>query len=454
MRKQQLPETVADLEKHVSITIFSTTTPGIHGDLKIHPEDFVVCEITPIGRVLSVNEQIEPGEKKGNPPKRPYTLIDVVKRNEDTILAAEKIAQKLKIESYRVSWAGLKDNRAITSQRMTIQGNYSQKLSSLEFDTFFIKNIRFLKKPIKLGDLWGNKFDIIMRNIKNMEEETLKETTSNFMSQIAEFGFPNYYGLQRFGSIRPNSHLVGKYLFLLDYQKAVEEFLYATYPPEHDIVKVCRTDLKKTQDFQTALQNFPEGLYYERLLIRHLSKKPNDFMGAIQRLPRPLVNLLMSSYQSYLFNCAISVRMNKIGNLIQPKTNDIICLLMSENGLTTPLRYSYTKWKKPHLMKALETDRARILCPILGYETKLTNSHFAKIYSKILKKERFKLEYFKNGKQLRSYDFRGSYRSIIVKPKDLHIASNRDKHKSTLRINFSLPKGTYATMLLRELSKH
>jgi len=213
MRNQRKPESVSDLEKYVAISTYTTTTPGIRGDLKVYPEDFIVCEITPTGRILSVNEQIKSGEKKGNPPKRPYTLIDVVKRNEDTILAAEKIAQKLHIESNRVSWAGLKDNRAITSQRMTIQGDYLHKLSSLNFDTFFIKNIGYLKKPIKLGDLWGNKFDILMRNIKDLNEEALLKITSQFMNQIAKFGFPNYYGLQRFGSIRPNSHLVGKYIF-------------------------------------------------------------------------------------------------------------------------------------------------------------------------------------------------------------------------------------------------
>ncbi len=73
------------------------------------------------------------------PPKTSYTQIDVIKKNEDTILAAEKIASRLNIDSNFVSWAGLKDNRAITVQRMTIKGDYRHKIANLEFDNFFIK---------------------------------------------------------------------------------------------------------------------------------------------------------------------------------------------------------------------------------------------------------------------------------------------------------------------------
>ena len=75
------------------LSTFSTTTPSIHGDLKIHPEDFIVCEITPVGRILSVNEPNYTESQGPRSSKISYTLIDVVKRNEDTILAAEKIAE-------------------------------------------------------------------------------------------------------------------------------------------------------------------------------------------------------------------------------------------------------------------------------------------------------------------------------------------------------------------------
>lgn len=454
MRKRQQPSTLADLENYVGISTFSTTTSSVQGDLKVRPEDFIVCEITPTGRILSIHEQPY-GESRGSrSAKLRYTQIDVVKRNEDTILAAEKIANTLHIDPNYVSWAGLKDNRAITAQRMTIKGDYSQKLMESRFETLFLKHIKHVKRPIKLGDLWGNKFEITVRNIANISESELKITTSEFRKQIAQNGFPNYYGLQRFGSIRPNSHLVGKYLFLMNYQKAVEEFLYATYPPEHEIVKACRKELQDSQDFKTALKNFPEGLFYERLLIKHLLMKPDDYFGALKRIPHPLINLLMSSYQSYLFNRAISQRMNKIGNLFEPKRNDLISLLLDENGLTTPVRYNYTKWKKRYLNKALEMDRARIMCPILGYDSKLKDNYFKSTYSHILRKEKFKLEYFKNGRQLKAYDFRGSYRAIIVKPKNLQVeAEFENRLKPIVHMRFSLPKGTYATMLIRELSK-
>ncbi|MHA1110591.1 MAG: tRNA pseudouridine(13) synthase TruD [Promethearchaeota archaeon] len=455
MKKNQHLISLSDLEKHVGISTFSTTTPSIHGDLKVRPEDFIVSEITPVGRILTVNEPNYAESQGPRSSKISYTLIDVVKRNEDTILAAEKIARKLKIDSNYISWAGLKDNRAITAQRMTIKGDHRQKLMELHLDTLFVKNIHYSKKPIKLGALWGNKFEIILRNIEDFEKNEFTTITTNFQKQIAKNGFPNYYGLQRFGSIRPNSHLVGKYVFLMDYKSAVEEFLYSTYPPEHEIVKICRKELQDTQNFEKALKDFPGGLYYERLMIKHLAKRPDDYFGALKRIPRPLLNLLMSSYQSYLFNIAVSQRMRKIGNLTEPKPNDMISLLLEENGLTTPVRYTYKKWKKTYLKKVLEMDRARVMCPIVGYDSKLKDSYFKKTYSRILRRENFKVEYFKNGKELKAYDFRGAFRPIIVKPKDLHVIPQFDKRlKPIIQMRFSLPKGTYATMLMRELTKY
>ena len=146
--------------------------------------------------------------------------------------------------------------------------------------------------------------------------------------------------------------------------------------------------------------------------------------------------------------------MAEYGNLIDPKNNDTISLLLDENGLTTPVRYSYISWKKSHLKRVIKMDRARILCPIIGYDTKLQENFFKKIYSKILRKEKFKLEYFKNGKELKAYDFRGSYRSLVVKPRDLHVDTEVDNRmKPIIHMRFSLPKGTYATMLIRELTK-
>jgi tRNA pseudouridine13 synthase len=454
MKKKQDLTTLSGLENHVGISTFTTTTPGINGDLKVRPEDFIVCEIDPNGRILTITEPKYPETKGPRTSKISYTLFDIVKRNEDTILAAQKIAHKFNLDPNYLSWAGLKDNRAITVQRMTIKGDFRKKLSETNFDTFFIKNIHYSKKPIKLGDLWGNKFQIILRNISNLDKNELDAITADFKSQIAQKGFPNYYGLQRFGSIRPNSFLVGKYMFLMEYKKAVEEFLYSTYPSEHEIVKICRKQLRDTQDFQKAYSDFPEGLYYERLMIKHLMYKSEDYFGALKRIPRPLLNLLMSSYQSYLFNMAVSERMEQIGNLTEPKRNDIISLLLGENGLKTPVRYTYQKWKKPYLRKVLEMDCARILCPILGYDTKLKDNYFKRTYSRILRKESFKLEYFKNGKELKSYDFRGSFRATIVKPRDLQVLPHyKNKLNPIIEMRFSLPKGTYATMLIRELTK-
>ena len=69
-----------------------------------------------------------------------------------------------------------------------------------------IGNVTIAKKQIQLGDLWGNEFNIMLRDVRNESaavvlpaEQTLNHISAKF-DRLKEIGFPNYFGSQRMGN--------------------------------------------------------------------------------------------------------------------------------------------------------------------------------------------------------------------------------------------------------------
>lgn len=73
-------------------------------------------------------------------------------------------------------------------------------------------NERFYKRLTKdngvnLGDLSGNRFKIVIRDVKEKSDELIRSAIDSLKSN----GFINYFGLQRFGnSAESPTHLIGK----------------------------------------------------------------------------------------------------------------------------------------------------------------------------------------------------------------------------------------------------
>ena len=107
------------------------------------------------------------------------------------------------------------------------------------------------------------------------------------------------------------------------------------------------------------------------------------------------------------------------------------------------------------LKKLIQLEKATILCPVIGYETILSEGYFGPIYRKILKKEKFSKDLFQQS-SLSSLQYKGTERPIFIKPMlfSMKFVKKTKKNKTDLaRLEFMLPKGTYATMLVREFIK-
>ncbi len=444
-----------EVEKIVGIKVFSTSRiNGIQGTIKNRYKDFIVKEITYTGHILEINEDYAPTSYSIE-SKDKYTTFNLVKINKDTFEAVRLICHALGIAPKALGYAGLKDKRAITVQQASIKGNHVEKLRKLKLHDIFIRNINPSKYPVKLGNNWGNHFEITIRNIEHIGNE--KKRIEELLAVLRLHGFPNYYGLQRFGTFRPNSHLLGRFILENDFKKAFDEFVIATYSSELPQSQSVREDLRKTGDLEKAYNSFPKSLNYERNMIRYLLDNPGDYEGAINHLPKYLIKLLISSFQSYLFNKMISLRHKKGIFLTKPIKGDVFNILDDVNGNKTQIKYIYNGLYDKFLQEASELNRAKIILPLIGYNTNL--DEFPSIKSlilEILDNEGISSDIFTN-KLLETYEFKGSFRPIITKPLGLKILEYAKddlfQNRYKLKIEFSLQKGSYATLLLREIIK-
>ncbi|MBY9019620.1 MAG: tRNA pseudouridine(13) synthase TruD [Candidatus Lokiarchaeota archaeon] len=444
-----------EIEKIVGIEVFSSSEyEGIQAIIKKRYKDFIVKEVIHSGKVLELKENFSP-IYFSNDNKDNYTQFNLIKINKDTFEAIRLISKALGIPPNSIGYAGLKDKRSISIQTASIRGNYVEKLKNLKLDDIYIRNIFPSKNPVKLGNNWGNQFVITLRNIKHMPDQMNK--IEALFKYLRNYGFPNYFGLQRFGTFRPNSHLIGRFILENQFKKAFEEFVINVYATELPQSQKIRAELAKTGDLNKAFNSFPVSLGYERTMIKYLLDNPGDYEGAINHLPKYLIKLLISSFQSYLFNKMVSLRVHQGNSLYDPVKGDAICILDEENGGITQIKYIYGGLYDEYLQEARKLNRAKIIIPLIGYNTDLDEFPYMKsLFLEIIKNEHISLNIFKN-KLLEIYDFKGSFRTIMTKPMGLKLLEysidNLYPNKYKMKIEFSLQKGSYATLFLREIIK-
>ncbi len=445
----------SELEKFVGIQIYSTfELKGIGGVYKNSYKDFVVQEITENGNVLGFRKDKQLSTTD-NYSKYKYTTFNLVKVNRDTFDAVRLISKALKIPVDKIEYSGLKDKCSLSVQRISIPGNFVDRLKKLNIRDVFIRDISLSKRSIRLGSNWGNKFTITIRNVEKKSKN--KKNIEKSLFKIKQSGFPNYYGLQRFGTFRPNSHLIGRYLLENKFKEAYNEFILNTYSTESELSRNVRIELRDTANLEKALEQFPKSLNYERQILKYLINNPGDYEGAMRHLPSYLIKLILSSFQSYLFNKLLSLRVKKGHSLFKPANGDVISILDDMDGQLTQIKYIFGGSYDTYLKEALNLKRASIVIPLVGYDSNLDEFPLMQsLLLDILEEEQISPSIFHHD-LLKDHDFKGSYRSMLVRPKDLNLIEIEPddifQNKQKVKIEFSLSKGSYATMLLREIMK-
>ncbi|MQL85899.1 hypothetical protein Taro_018426 [Colocasia esculenta] len=225
-----------------------------------------------------------------------FLRFHLYKENKDTQEALGVIGKMLGIQQRSFGFAGTKDKRAVTTQRVTVFKQHAKKLAALNNRLIGIKigDFHYVKEGLVLGQLSGNQFTIVLRGIVADSDDTIKVAAG----ALGRKGFINYYGLQRFGSGSIPTHLIGAALLRGEWKVAIRE---------------AREYYKESGDVEGTLKQLPRYLVAERAILYCLKKCPGNNLQALKAIPRPLRMMYVHSYQSYLWNHAATMRVQKYG---------------------------------------------------------------------------------------------------------------------------------------------
>ncbi len=397
--------------------------PGIGGRIKVFPEDFVVIE-EPLPSVFE-------GKK--------HAVFLLKKRNWDTMTAIKEIAKRAGISYRDIGFAGTKDRHAVTYQYISVPADAKDKVESVQIRDVELKFVSY-GRFIKLGHLLGNRFRIIVRDVDEKAFERAKEIVGELREKG---GFPNYFGYQRFGERRVVNHLVGRLLLQRKFEEAARLFLgHTDGRMEGD---EARRNFWETGDVNRALEEFPRFLRYERTLL-YIYKKTGSWKRAFLSLPLPVMRIFIHAYQSYLFNLYLSRRMEELP-LNEALVGDIV--VQVKGGIPYRDRtYRVTETNRAFVNEKIKKNRAMVSGPLFGFAMRRAKGLPGRLEEEILEEEGLNLETFK--KLPKPMAEPGGRRELLIRPLGLTYGYIP---KTGMCFRFFLPKGVYATSVLREIMK-
>ncbi|MCL1810979.1 MAG: tRNA pseudouridine(13) synthase TruD [Methanomassiliicoccaceae archaeon] len=419
-------------EADVGMSFYISDVNGTGGRLKKEPEDFIVKEISD-GPEPAANGR--------------FVIAEVTSRNWETNRLVRLLSRSLGISREKVGFAGTKDKRAVTTQLMSFECPLDM-MERIALKDIEIKDPYTAKKGIQIGDLKGNSFAIKVKEC-DVPESDIPDILEAVSSRVKDAGgFPNYFGVQRFGVARPITHKVGESIIRGDLEGAVRCYVSdpATFGDED--VAAVRRSLSEEDDWSSLLKEMPDSLSFEKIMVEHVVSNPGDWKGAIGKLPKNLQMMFVHAYQSYLFNKMLSGRMGMGLPLNGPVIGDVVIPLdankipLHENPVIT------TKNNIDLAARQVRSGRAFVTISLFGSESKIPEGEMGEIERSVIEKEGITSNDF-IVPDLPYCSSKGSRREVLCPVSGL----SHEIIEGGYEMSFSLPKGNYATCLLREYMK-
>ncbi|KAM7128267.1 pseudouridylate synthase PUS7L isoform 2-T2 [Ciconia maguari] len=396
-----------------------------------------------------------------------YTAFTLQKENLETLEAIGFLAAELGVLPSDFSYTGIKDKKAITYQPMVVKKVTPERLkeigSKMENKGMRIHNIHSACQHLRLGQLKGNHFDIVVRDLKHHSHDSsadLKERISEAMENVEAKGFVNYYGPQRFGQGQNvQTDQIGLALLNENMVKAVK--LFFTPEDTDDPVNNAKRYFLQTEDAKGALVMLPEFKVREKMLLRALNRYGVNHEGCTKgwlNIPHSMRIFYVHAYCSKIWNEAASYRLKIYGSKVAE--GDLV--FSEENDESVSLN------DKVHVVTAPEESANRysinqVVLPMVGHSIKYPSNKVGQWYHERLSKDELQMCKFRvSPLQL---NIPGCYRPILKNvqnlsyfledsEKGIEIEDNHlNESKVSLHISFDLDPSCYATVCLREIMK-
>nr|AIF14331.1 tRNA pseudouridine synthase D (truD, PUS7) [uncultured marine thaumarchaeote KM3_67_A06] len=388
---------IPKIDSDIGILTYTTDFPGCGGIVKKQNEDFIVSEI--ITEKTSSKICLESG----------FAVYKLQKNGIDTTHALNEILKK---HGIRLKSLGLKDASAITEQFVftTYKTNQHFEINESKYN---LKKVGFTDKVLSKKEMIGNHFWIKI------------DGASDELTEFNEFDkILNFYGYQRFGSRRPVTHLIGRALIQKDFAGAID--LLLSFTSEYDRAEntKLRELMADKSRFPEALKILPKGMDLEKIALKEMIKH-DDPVKTLRALPLSIRRFFVQSYQSYIFNQTLSMSLDAGEEMFFPHTDDVC-------------------YNKHGDLGKFENDSSqRLSIPFVGYSYyKKTRFHY--YIEKILRNEGITHRDFFS-KEMQEISSEGGFRNSSIKCDDYKAKDNV--------VSFSLSRGSFATIVLREIIK-
>ncbi len=429
---------IATREEDLGLGAYLTgELPGTLGHLKVQPEDFVVEEVP-----LHFPRPQSDGK---------YTVAAVRARNWETNRLIREIADRLGVSKRGIFFAGTKDKRAVTTQYVSVRAPLEAVTALGIRDVEILDAFRVDRAP-KIGELVGNRFVVRVRRFPTSLDEAETRARAVLDRLRDAGGFPNYFGVQRFGVVRPITHVVGRLITKRDLAGAVWTYVANPIDGEPPEVANARARLERERDPRAALSYYPGYLTFERQMLHHLAENPDDWAGALRALPHNLAMMFVYAHQSHLFNCIVTERLRRGIGLNDPQDGDYVVGLASDG---TPDRSRYIPVSADNQAKVRRQclkGKALVTGVIYGTDVPLAGGPQGEIERAAIEaagvtRDDFLIpDYPEIGST-------GTRREMLAPLGPVTLERGSDDAGEYLELRFFLNKGTYATSLLREVMK-
>ncbi|KAI7874417.1 tRNA pseudouridine synthase D [Lichtheimia hyalospora FSU 10163] len=356
-----------------------------------------------------------------------YLQFHVYKSGVENAKAVSWIAQYANVKEAKIGYAGTKDARAVTVQAMTIQKarvkNLLQVREELNKRNIYIGDFDYVPNRLTLGDLKGNRFSIVLRDVSGISEQEIVRS----IESLKENGFINYFGMQRFGTGAIMTHEIGYQILKKDFQEACELILKPR-PGERSDFENARNTWQETKDAEQTLKLLPRAAASENALLRSYIRFPNNHKKAIFSLPRRMLSMYLHAYQSYVWNHVVSERIKRfgcdkplVGDLVLEDTDNATKNKFSGRGRGrggSAGRRLPTMRKQPKVLTEDDLNSYTIedvVYPIPGHRTVYPKNEMGDIYRDLLEKDQIVFD--KSEQYLK--DLSGDYRPMLAKADDL-----------------------------------
>jgi tRNA pseudouridine13 synthase len=427
---------VPELERELGIGFFASQAPGLGGRLRQAPEDF---------RVREDSAPVPTADEGGK-----YTLARVRARNWETNRLIDALAHQLGLPRRSIYFTGTKDKRAVTTQNLAIAAS-QERVQAVGLDDVEILETYRVDRAPKLGEHAGNAFTVRVRALDTSLDEARERARAVRRTLLDAGGFPNFFGPQRFGSVRPVTHRVGREIVRGRFEEAV--WTYVAYPSRRDPpeVREDREELWRGRDVEAAREALPKRFDHEHRMLDHLAGHPGDHTGALTQLPRNLTRLFVSAYQSWLFNRALTRRAQDASPRIA-QVGDVLHPVRADGTVDDERSIPVGDRNRDRCRAATRGGKGVPTGALPGYDTPEAGGLQGRIEAAVLDEEPVRADDFRV-LEVPTLASDGTRRALWCPLDRLNLTVDEDDQGAFLELDFFLPKGCYATCLLREFMK-